>query len=165
MSADQTLQDIRNAKKHLRESAVSAGPRFSPNGSATSIWNDQVFEREITPSGEVECGTALRAGSTGQALYIALNASATNEAEMEIPKNSTITFTLLQADEEEGEFEEVGPTICMKAPADGMVIEPGDTICRVALNDMQKPWLKIKIEFSGAITGGTCIAGLGYAAR
>lgn len=164
-SVKQFLETSRKAKRQQVEGAATTGPRYHANGSAASLWHDQIFGRDILCSGARELETALRVGSNAQGLYVALNASAGNEGVLEFPAGSTITFTFLQGDDPDGEFAEVGPTVCMKAPAEGIEAEPGDTICRVALGNFSQPWLKLKIEFDGSVEGGTAICGLGYAAR
>lgn len=147
------------------KSGRTNGPAFNPGGANTSLWYDQIFGADITPSGKVICPNALRVGATNQALYAALNADANNEGPMSFPSGSTITFEFQVSDRQDGTFKDIGPTVCVMAPSEGITAEPGDTICRVALPNFPVPWAKINITFTGSITGGLCVAGLGHAAR
>lgn len=151
--------------RELERRGRGAGPCFAGDGGYAIPWHDQYFERDIEPSGTVNCAQALRVGATQASLFVFVKASAGNDAVLRIPAGATITLALMQGDAERGEFEDVGPTICVKAPAAGMTVEPGMLACRFAIGDFGKPWLMVSLEFSGAITGGTVDCCLGYAAR
>lgn len=150
--------------QELIRKGQGAGPRYMPGGYRIP-WGDQYFEREIEPAGIVNCRQALRVGSTNSALDIFLKANVCNEGTLLIPAGSTITLGLLQGDSEEGTFEDVGPTVCVKAPPAGMEIEPGMMVCRFPIGDFRKPWLMASLEFSGAITGGKMDCCLGFIPR
>lgn len=151
--------------KRRREAAMRHGPCYSPGESAPLVWHDQVFEREIAPSGSITCKNALRVGSTRNALDIILVGSHSNTADLMAASGATITLTLLQADDPEGTFLEVGPTICVKAPTEGIRAEPDHTLARFSIGNFTKPWLKAKLDFSGTISGGKCDCALSYVAR
>lgn len=163
MANSDYLSESRKAKHDAIKNGASTGPVFGRG--ATSFWNDQIFQSVITPEETVECGTPLHVGSHSGALYVALNAMPDNTEDVVFPKDSTITFTFLVGSDEDGEFRDIGPTVCVKAPEDGITVEPGQTAVRVALPDFPLPLLKLKLEFDGDITGGKLEAGLGYAAR
>lgn len=155
--------ESRKAYRDRIKQGASAGPTYNPGN--VSLWADQIFEYDITPSGSVTCENVLRAGATSQALSCALVASMDNAGTLTVPKNGTITFEFEISETEDGTFQNIGPTICLTAPEGGMTAKPGDTLCRVALPDFPLPWLKLKLTFTGSISGGTLAAGLAYAAR
>lgn len=140
-------------------------PRYSQGGQDNLAIYDQEFDYDIEPAGIVNCRQALRVGSTNNALDVLLVASQTNETDLLIPAGATITLTLMQGDKEEGTFEPVGGSICIAAPNGGMAIQPGERIFRFPIGNFAKPWLMVTLEFSGAITGGTCECRLGYMPR
>lgn len=164
-SAQDFLTSSRAAKAELIRQGASCGPQYSRHGSAPLAWNDQFFGRGLAPAGEVECPAALRVGATLSSLDIILLASHANEEDLQIAAGAAITLTLQQADSFDGEFEDVGPTVCVKAPSEGMTVCPCDRLFRFPIGDFKKPWLKAKLEFSGAITGGTVDCALGYIPR
>ncbi|MCM1237495.1 MAG: hypothetical protein NC489_46105 [Ruminococcus flavefaciens] len=164
-----TAQEFEEGRQAFHSELIrrgaGVGPHYiDPNGYGP-LWHDQFFGRDLTPTGTVSCKQALRVGATRNALDVAVTASALNNNDLIFPAGSTITLTLLQGDAEQGTFEDIGPTVCVKAPADGMTIAPGDTVCRFPIGDFQKPWLMVELEFSGAITGGTVDCSLGYFPR
>lgn len=145
--------------------ARRCGPCYCGKGVSFTPFHDQYFERDMEPVGVVNCSQALRVGGTQQSLEVVLLASPGNEEELLIPAGATITLNFLQGDSEDGTFEDVGPTICVKAPADGMKAEPCHIVARFPLPDFDKPWLMTSVEFSGAITGGKCDCVLNLVAR
>ena len=151
--------------KRRREAGLRHGPCYSEGESAPLVWHDQVFERQISPAGAVTCRQALRAGSTQNGLDVILVASHANTGKLSAASGATITLTLLQADKMDGDFSEVGPTICVKAPAEGIAAEPDHLLARYPLPNFTKPWLKVKLEFAGTISGGKCDCALSYVAR
>lgn len=164
MSAESFRKDLHDFKDDLTRRGARSGPCFKPDG-CNLIWYDQIFEREIEPAGAVNCSQALRVGATLNSHEVVLVASHGNEGPLVIPAGSTITLNLAQGDYETGTFADVGPTVCVKAPAEGMEIAPDNAVCRFALPDFNKPWLKVSLEFSGAITGGKMDCGLAYVPR
>lgn len=160
--ASQFYEDMLKFKADRIGMARTGGPAY---GDQPLIWFDQIFEWGLTPAGEVDCCQPLRVGATQNSLDVVLRASNANEGPVEIPAGSTITLTLSQAERVDGDFEEVGPTICVKAPDGGMSCQPNELCARFALGNFTKPWLKVKLEFSGAISGGTMDCGLAYAPR
>lgn len=148
-----------------REASLRHGPCYSEGESAPLVWYDQVFQREITPASTVTCTDALRVGSTQNGLDILLVASHSNSADLMAAAGATVTLTLMQADDPDGTFAEVGPTICVKAPTEGIRAEPDHTFARFPVGNFTKPWLKVKLDFAGTITGGKCDCALSYVAR
>lgn len=136
----------------LRQTRKS-GPAYSDRGHPL-IWNGQVFGREIKPAGEVVCEQPLHVGSTQNALDLIIVACNANEDTLVCPKDSTITVAFKMADKEAGPYEDVGPTVCVKAPEDGISAEPDELVVRVPLGNFAKPWVKPAITFTGTITGG-----------
>lgn len=156
---------LEKAYHERRRLAMRGGPVYHDPESAPLVWYDQLFERELTPSGTVDCANSLRAGGTQNALDLILVASNANTAAVQAAAGATITVRTLQCDTPDGIFEAIGPTHCVTAPTDGIAAERNMLFCRVALGNFRKPWLKISLEFSGTITGGTLDACLSYAAR
>lgn len=165
MTQEEFEQMREEAKKRNLETGQRHGPCYSEGESAPLVWYDQVFEREIAPSGSVTCKRALRVGNTQNGLDVILIASHKNSAKLQAASGSTITVTLLQSDAEDGTFSEVGPTICVKAPAEGIAAEPDHLFARFPIGNFSKPWLKVKLEFAGTISGGKCDCALSYVAR
>lgn len=161
-SFDEQMSQWRKDK--LRQTARS-GPRYNDPESSPLVWCDQVFQRELTPSGIVDCERALRVGSTQNGLDVLLIAAHANTGEIAAASGATITLVTLQADEMDGTYEAVGPSQCVTAPADGIQADPDALFCRIAIGNFRKPWLKIRLSFSGTITGGKLDAALGYVAR
>lgn len=156
------LKSLRKAKQERIRSGLAAGPSY---GSGPLIWFDQVFVRDVELAGTIESEFALRVGATQNSLDVAIVANDLNKADLSIPAAATLTLTLLQGDEADGEFEEVGPTICVTAPASGISAAPGCLVARFALGNMCKPWCKVKLVVVGECTGGTVDIGLAYKAR
>lgn len=155
----------RESMESRRRNTRTAGLAWAEPESAPLKWYDQAFEREITPAGNVACAQALRVGSTQNGLDVILAANINNEGPLTAAAGATVTFTFLQADERDGQYSEVGPTICVKAPADGISAEPGMTFFRASPGNFRKPWLKVKLAFDGTFTGGKLDCFLSYAAR
>lgn len=165
MTVDEFDKLQEESAKKRREAVFRHGPCYSEGEAAPLIWHDQVFEREFAPSGTVTCREALRVGSTSNGLDILLVGSHANEGDLMAAAGATITLTLLQADAPDGEFQEVGPTICVKAPTEGIRAEPDHTFARFPVGSFTRPWLKVKLDFFGTITGGNCDCALGYMPR
>lgn len=134
--------------------ARRAGPCYCGAGVSITPFHDQHFGLDLEPVGVVNCPRPLRVGAVNQGLEVMLLASPGNADTLIIPAGSTVTMTFLQGDAEDGTFEDVGPSICVKAPADGMQAEPCHCVCRFPLPNFSKPWLMVSLEFAGAITGG-----------
>lgn len=164
MSNKEFNDQLDAAYKARIDSGKSVGPTYSKKGQPAR-WYQQVFERALTPADTVECAEPQRVGSTMGALNIALVGNASNTEAVVAASGATITAILLQSDKHDGVYEEVGPTICVKAPADGMSADPGMLLCRFALGDFNKPWLKVKLVFAGTIAGGTLDCILDYNPR
>lgn len=124
-------------------------------------WWDQYFEMEVNPAGTHTCATPLRFGQTHYRLDIVLIASSQNNTPIHINKGTQITVSLEQADQPDGQFEELGPSVCITA-GDDMDINRECPIFRFHLGDSVKAWVKPKIEFGAGITGGTVDVALGY---
>lgn len=143
-----------------------AGPRYCGEGAGSATaWYDQYFGRDFEPAGTVNCPQALRVGSTQAALDVVVKASVGNESELLIPAGSTMTMRFMQGESEKGIFEDVGPSVCIKAPASGLAVEPGMVAFRFPAGNFTKPWLMVSVEFSGAISGGKVDCCLGYVPR
>lgn len=168
-AATVSAEDFERLAKEAAEARVRDslrhGPCYSDGESAPLVWYDQVFERGITPAGSVACKHPLRVGATQNSLDVILVASHANKGNLAAASGATITMTMQQGDDPEGTFTDVGPSICVTAPAEGISAEPDHTLARFPLGNFQKPWLKIKLVFTGSITGGTCDAALSYTAR
>lgn len=158
------LASMNAATKYRIEKGKRNGPCYTEAGIPI-IWNDQVFDRDIAPTGEVSCKTPLRVGATNGALNVILVGSSANEEEIVVPSGATITLTLQQGDTQDGIFEDVGPSICVKAPDAGMKAGPDELLARFAIGDFRKPWLKVALEFGGVITGGCLDCALAYMPR
>lgn len=151
--------------RKLQRSALRSGPAYNEAEGAPLVWHDQLFERELTPSGIVSCSRALGVGRTQNGLDLILVGSHVNTGPVQAAKNATVTLITLQSDEEFGEYEAVGPSICVTAPAEGIKAEPDQLFCRLPLINFSKPWLMVRLEFSGTISGGKLDAALSYVAR
>ena len=156
------LKSLRNAKRERIKSGLSAGPSY---GSGPLVWYDQIFARDVALAGTIESEFALRVGATQNSLDVAIVASHLNKADLTIAAGATLTLTLLQGDTADGEFVEVGPTICATAPAEGITAAPGGHVFRFALGNMCKPWCKVKLVVAGECGPGTVDLGLAYKAR
>lgn len=140
----------------------AAGPVF---GNAPLVWGDQLFGWELEPTGTVEPENALRVGATQNALDAIIVASHANAGDLTVSASCKLTLDLLQADAPDGIFEEVGPSVCLTAPAAGLVIGPGELVARFALGNMRKAWAKVRLTIDGAISGGNIDMALSYVAR
>lgn len=149
----------------LHRRGLRGGPEYRGDESAPLVWYDQLFARAFTPSGTVQAPKALRAGATQNGLDVILVASHENEEDLAIAAGSTITLTTLEGDGPDDDFTPVGPAICVTAPDDGIKCAPDMLAARFAIGNFKKPWLKVELEFSGTISGGTMDCGLGYVAR
>ncbi len=156
------LKSLRKAKKERIRSGLAAGPSY---GSGPLLWFDQCFARDVALAGSIESEFALRVGATQNSLDVAIVASELNKSDLHIPAGATLTLTLLQGDTADGEFEEVGPTICATAPAEGISAGPGCLVFRFALGNMCRPWCKVKLAVAGECGPGTVDIGLAYKAR
>lgn len=161
---DAFREDLHAFKDDIVKRGQRSGPRFSMTPQPL-IWHDQVFGRGIEPTGTVNCPQALRVGSTLNSLDVVLVAANENDGPLLIPAGSTITMSFMQGNSEDGAFEAVGPTICIKAPAAGMEVEPDGLVARFPAGNFTKPWLMVSVEFSGAITGGKVDCALSFMPR
>lgn len=164
------IDEFEELKRKILMRGKRSGPGYVADDECKPlIWYDQCFEREIKPAGTVNCAKAQRVGATQNGLDVALVASNANTEDLIVAAGATITFKFLQGDDENGRpgavFEEVGPSICVKAPDAGMTIGQDCLVVKVCPGNFKKPWLKLVLEFEGAITGGTVDAALLYAAR
>lgn len=149
--------------KEAREKAGKCGgPAY---GSHAAVWFDQVFGAGLSPSGKVDCPTPLRVGCTQNGLDALIIACPDNSNDLVVSAGATITVTMLQADSKNGPFEETGPTVCVKASDEGMIVGPDELVWRFPLGNFTKPWTKISLEFEGGFTGGLVTCALGYAPR
>lgn len=165
MTPKEFAASLKKAKEARLKSGLRHGPCYSTPESAPLVWFDQVFERGLTPAGTVACEKALRVGATQNGLDIILVASHDNVTALTAASGATITATLMQADEIDGEYSEVGPTICVKAPKEGISADQDHLLARFAIGNFAKPWLKVKLTFEGTITGGKLDCALSYVAR
>ena len=164
-SIDDFEQMHEKAALRRQASGLRHGPCYSEGESAPLVWHDQLFERGINPACAVTCKNALRVGATNNSLDVILVGSHTNTGPLAAASGATVTVTLLQGDSPEGSFAEVGPTICVKAPAEGIAADPDHLFARFPIGNFRKPWLKVKLKFAGSITGGKCDCALLYMAR
>lgn len=165
ISADDFDKALMESWERLRKRPLRSGPVYQTPESAPLIWYDQLFERELSPSGIVSCTRALRVGGTQNALDVILVGSHENSAAVTASSGATVTLICLQADEPDGVYEAVGPSICVTAPTEGIAAEPDMLFCRLPIGNFSKAWLKIRLEFSGTISGGKLDAALSYMAR
>lgn len=169
MSDDMSLKefDAKLAESYQNRTRISqrGGPVYHDPESDPLIWYDQVLERELTPTGSLVCTHTMRVGKTQNALDFILVGSNQNTGKVTAAKGATITIKTLQSDTEDGTYEAVGPSLCVTAPNEGISAEKNALFCRVAIGNFHKPWLKISLEFTGVITGGTLDAALGYVPR
>lgn len=140
----------------------ASGPAF---GNTPLVWGDQLFGFELEPTGTVEPENALRVGATQNGLDVIIVASHANDGDLTISAGCKLTLDIMQSDTVNGVFEEVGPSICITAPAGGLVIGRGELVARFALGNMSKPWAKVKLTIDGTISGGNIDIALAYVAR
>lgn len=165
LTAEEFDKAYADSYERRRRQAMRSGPVYNNPESAPLVWHDQVFAREMTPSGIVNAPAPLRVGSTQNALDVALIGSHANTGPVSAASGATVTLICLQADEENGEYKAVGPSICVTAPEEGISAEKDQLFCRLPIGNFSKPWLKIRLEFSGTISGGLLDAALSYVAR
>ncbi|MBD5608319.1 MAG: hypothetical protein HDQ93_05650 [Desulfovibrio sp.] len=151
--------------KELRRMGLRGGPEYADNESAPLVWYDQVFEREIEPAGSVQCAKSLAVGGTQNGLDVILVASHQNTEDLTIPAGTSITLKTLFSENPEGPFAPIGPSWCVTAPEEGINCPPDGLAVRFAIGNYKKLWMKISLEFSGSISGGTVDAALSYVAR
>ena len=163
--ASEFLKEHAEGWKELRKSGLRGGPEYRENEPAPLVWHDQVFQREIAPSGSVDCEEALLCGATQNGLDVILVASHQNEGPLTIAEGATVTLKTLVADSPEGPFKASGPSICAQAPEGGISVDPDQLALRLPIGNMKKQWLKITLEFAGDIAGGTLDAALSLVAR
>lgn len=156
------LDGRRQAAEERRRFGLAGGPSF---GNVPNVWGDQLFGFELSPTGTVEPPTALRVGATQNGLDVILVASHSNEGDLTVSAGCKLTLDLMHCDTPDGEFEEVGPSICVTAPAEGLTVGRDEQIIRFALGNMVKPWAKLKLTIDGTISGGNIDVALGYVAR
>lgn len=161
MNGTEFLDGMRAAKEDRLRQGLRSGPVY---GEAPLVWHDQVFGREETPTGTINCKQALRIGATQNALDVIVVASHKNGAKpLVIARGASLTLTLLQSDAVDGKFEEVGPTVCVTA-TEATNVEADCLVARFAIGNMTKPWAKVKLDVSG-VTGGLVDVALSYVAR
>lgn len=159
------LEQHSEGYKELRRAGLRGGPEYADNESAPLVWYDQVFDREIEPSGTVYCPKALAVGGTQNGLDVILVASHDNSGDLVFPSGSSITLKTRVGDNPEGPFQASGPSLCVIAPSEGIKCPPDGLAVRFAIGNFKKMWMKITLEFSGSISGGTVDAALSYVAR
>lgn len=133
---------------------IRPAPGYSAGSGYPMIIAHQVFDRGIECTGEVICKTPLRAGTTAKHLDIVLVGAGKNTSEVKAASGAGIALSLLCADKEGGEYKEAGPLITITAPADGITAEPGECLARFPIGNLPNPWIKVKLVFTGAFTGG-----------
>jgi len=165
MTGQEFLEGAREAKRERVRQGLRSGPIYAGDNAQPIIWYDQVFGREITPTGTVECEHSLRVGATQSSLDVVIVASHANTDPLTVAEGAMLEIVLMQADEADGTFEEVGPSVCVTAPLGGMEIDPDMLVARFAVGNMTKPWCKVKLSVQGDITGGLVDVALAYMAR
>lgn len=165
LTGKEFMASARGAYQERLVRGQDVGPSYGEPESSPVVWYDQAFEMLFEPSGSVECERALLAGATQNGLDVILVASASNEAEVNCAAGATITLKTLQGDGPEGPFEAVGGSVCVTAPDEGILAEPGGLVARFAVGNFRKQWLKVSLEFGGSITGGKVDCALSYVAR
>lgn len=156
------LDGRRQAAEERMRFGLASGPSY---GNTPLVWGDQLFGFELPPTGTVEPPTALRVGATQNGLDVILVASHSNEGNLTVSAGCKLTLDLMHCDTPDGEFEEVGPSVCITAPAEGLTIGRDEQLARFALGNMVKPWCKVKLTIDGTISGGNIDIALGYVAR
>lgn len=159
------LEQHSEGYKELRRMGLRGGPEYADSEAAPLVWHDQVFEREITPSGTVDCRKSLAVGGTQNGLDVILVGSHSNGGDVIIPAGASITLKTLVSADPEGPFQAIGPSYCVTAPTDGIKCPPDGLAVRFAIGNFKKMWMKISLEFSGSITGGKLDCALSYVAR
>ena len=162
LTGQEFLESSRLAASERIRYGAGAGPSYN---KGPLIWGDQRFGWEMTPTGTVEPPTALRVGATQNGLDVVVIASHSNADDLTISAGCKLTLELMHGDTADGEFEEVGPSVCITAPAEGLTIGRDELIARFALGNMVKPWAKVKLTVDGTISGGKIDIALGYVAR
>lgn len=156
------LEGRRQAAEERVRFGLASGPAF---GNMPLVWGDQLFGWELVPTGTLEPETALRVGATQNGLDVLLVASHSNEGDLTVSAGCKLTLELMHGDTADAKFEEVGPSVCITAPAEGLTIGRDELIARFALGNMVKPWAKVKLTVDGTISGGKIDIALGYVAR
>ena len=156
------LDGRRQAAEERMRFGLASGPSY---GNTPLVWGDQLFGFELPPTGTMEPPTALRVGATQNGLDVILVASHSNEGDLTVSAGCKMTLDLMHCDTPDGEFTEVGPSVCITAPAEGLTIGRDELIARFALGNMVKPWAKVKLTIDGTISGGNIDIALGYVAR
>lgn len=159
------LEQHAEGYKELRASGLRGGPIYRESESSPLVWYDQVFAREITPSGSVSATEPLLVGATQNGLDVILVASHANAGKLSVPSGATITLKTLVADSPDGTFQAIGPSYCVEAPTEGISADPDELVARFPIGNFKKQWLKITLVFTGSITGGKIDAALSYVAR
>ena len=165
MKRKEFLEAARTDKQERLKSGLRNGPVYTGGKGRPLVWFDQVFAREVVPVGEIDCPEALRVGATRNALEVVLIASHANAGPLSVAAGTTLTLVLLEGDGPNAAFAEVGPSVCVTAPAEGIAVDPDMPVARFAVGDMSKPWCKIRLKIDGDVSGGTLDAALTYAAR
>lgn len=165
MTGKEFLEAARTAREERLKSGLRNGPTYNGDNGRPLIWFDQAFAREAAPAGEIECPEALRVGATQNGLDVALVASHANAGALTVAAGTTLTLVLLEGDGPDADFEEVGPSVCVTAPAEGISVEPDMLVARFAIGNMRKPWCRVRLKIEGDVSGGTLDVTLAYAAR
>lgn len=160
MTTSEFLELRRQAATLRREEGRAPGPCYGAQRPV--IWYDQRFGSALALVDTVECPTALRVGSTQEALDIAI--AADMDAPLTVAEGSSITLVILEADSPDDVFTESGPSICVTAPTGGMTAEPGALLVRLPVGNRNKPWMKVRLLITGSIQGQATVA-LAYRPR
>ncbi len=162
LTGQEFLEASRLAAQERVRQGRRSGPVYCGDTPRPLIWYDQVFAREAEPAGTIESANALRVGATQNGLDVVIVASNANTAPLVVDPGTMLTLVLLQADRPDGTFEEVGPSICVTAPAEGIRAEPDMLLARFALGSLKKPWARVKLVIDGTASGGSIDIALAY---
>lgn len=158
--ATPTFKDIQDASDFYKRELVKRGERSLSYGTqdTPTPWYNQFFEKEIElTAADYTCENALRVGSVRSSLMVVLIASHCNgDTPVKVAAGDTITISLQQSDQQDGTFDDVGPSFCVTAPADGIEANADCKLLDVNLGNMTKPWAKVKIK--GTATGKIDVA-------
>jgi len=165
LNGKEFLEGARAAKEERLRMGLRSGPMYCGDQPRPLIWHDQVFGRELETSGTVEGENALRVGATQNGLDVVIVASHANTGPLTVAEGASFTVIMLEADAADGTFEEVGPSVCVTAPAGGLEVDPDMLVARFAVGNMRKPWAKVKVTVNGTVGGGLMDVALAYTAR
>lgn len=153
LTGPESLESYRNMQEEIVRRGRACNFKY---GVAPHQWYDQFFQRDLDPNGKIVCENPLRIGSVNNRLDVIVVCSFDEDEYKEITVNagSKITVNLQEADEPDGPFADVGPTVCVTAPTPNTILHPGELVARFPIGNMRKPWAKCEVEFDGGITGG-----------